>query len=413
MPSPELRELAVACSNELDGYSRFLGRNPDQRLAPEALNLLPTELLTELEDNSPTKLIAWLTETVGDKDIVTIEFTELEAQWPEIHERYAKRDAISLAACLERMGYGMEPDLRSFGSYAGFLEGKLILFKLISSRPESPSPGIDNALVTVRLGAMVLRAEGLGDGTTEEHFVDSLCNAFHLGAPERQRLRGRLRWLIVSKSTSVCNKSHIGKLDLCQRTAIGQLLTRAAGASVSAAGVKALEKAYHLLGLETEKLYSDMQRSSTMPVTVQSSDSGGGGFAIPPPPDSGAQDKDQLEIDMTKVSAIQAETQQVSELLRDIFVRDDGALAANDRLPPVQGSILGLSLAQSAFLRVVVSKPSWTRAELEAIASDHQILLDGAIDAINEKTLDKFSEPLLEGNERIDVNSAALKEIAL
>ena len=323
-PMRELRALAEGCIDELDRYSQLLGRNPDRRLAPEALVLLPKELLCEPKDEG-LKFIAWLTRTLDDKEIATIEFRELETQWPEIHrEHYGKHDALMLVECLEKLGFGIEPDVR-FGSCAPPSDGKLVFFKLPPGTPSSPDAVINTASLTLRLGAMVLTADEVNRADTEDHLLGYLCSAFRLTAPERQRLRAKLHWLLVSKPNTFRDKKRIESLDLSQRTTIGRYLVGLSGAHghISPSGVNALEKVYRLLGLESETLYSDVQRTSTTPVIVQDPDSGGGGFAIPPPPTSDGHQKGRIEVDMTKVGAIRAESEQVSELLRHIFVEDD------------------------------------------------------------------------------------------
>ena len=245
-PTTQLRELAAACSNELDKYSRFLGRNPDGRLAPEALALLPTELLCESKDERLAKLIAWLTQTLDGKEIATIEFTELEAQWPEIHrEHYGKHDALMLVECLEKLRFGIEPDIR-FGSYAPSPDGKLVFFKLPPGNPSSPGPAINTASLTLRLGAMVLTADEVNSADSEDHLLGYLCGAFHLAATERQRLRAKLHWLLISKPSTFHDKRRIESLDLNQRTTIGRYLVGVTGAHghISPSGVNALEKVY-------------------------------------------------------------------------------------------------------------------------------------------------------------------------
>jgi hypothetical protein len=262
---------------------------------------------------------------------------------------------------------------------------------------------------------MVLAANEMNSADTEDHLVGNLSTAFHLAATERQRLGAKLHWLLVSKPATLPNKKRIDGMDLGDRVSIGRFLVGVTGARghVSPSGVGALEKVYRLLGLESKSLYSDLQGASARPITVQERGSGGRGYAIPPPPGSEGEEAGRIDIDMTKVSAMRAQTEQVSDLLQNIFAEEDEAPAPGHVSAPTEGSILGLSAAQSGFLRLLVSKRSWSRAELEQLARAHQTLLNGAIDAINEKALDSLGEPLLEGEDIIEVNSAALKELGL
>lgn len=411
-PTTELRDLATACSNELDAYSRFLGRHPDGKSAPEGLALLPKELLGEQQTERLATLVDWLTQAVADKETATIEFQELEARWPGLHrEHFGKQESVSLAECLEKLGFGIEPDIR-FGSYAPSPDGKLVFFKLPTGAPSDPTPSIRTAMLTLRLGAMVLTGNEMHRTDDEEHLVGNLCASFRLNATERRRLRAKLHWLLLSKPSTLRDKKRIEILDLNQRTIIGRFLVGVTGAPghFSPSAVRALEKVYRLLGLESNSLYSELQSASTTPITVQERDSDRRGYAIPQPFKSDGEGKGRIEIDMAKVSAMQAETERVSGLLREIFVDEEESVY---KPAHAQDSILGLDQAQSEFLRRLAAKSSWSRADLEALAGEHKILLDGAIEAINEATLDALGEPLLEGETQIEVNPNILKELRL
>jgi hypothetical protein len=55
-------------------------------------------------------------------------------------------------------------------------------------------------------------------------------------------------------------------------------------------------------------------------------------------------------------------------------------------------------------------RSQWTRAELEELATDRGLMLDGTLERINEACLDKFEEPFVEGEDPIDVNQSLLRE---
>jgi len=77
----------------------------------------------------------------------------------------------------------------------------------------------------------------------------------------------------------------------------------------------------------------------------------------------------------------------------------------------VKTNIAGLDSEQSAFVRVLISKPSWTREELEVKAAENKLMLDGALDSINDAFYKIHNQPLFEGEDVIDINHEVLKEI--
>lgn len=411
-PIGQFRTLADECSDQLDGYSQYLGRHPARKRCPEALARLPIELLGEQKDERVAAIIQWSNHILDGKEVATIDFKELESKWPEIHSsHYGKPDALALAQCLEKLGIGIEPDIR-FGSFAPSVDGKLVFFKLPSDGASTPTAALETASMMTRLASMVAGADESGAPDKEAHLGAYLSSVLALTSGEQQRLHAQIHWLLVSRPSLSGIKKRLVGLDLDRRVAIGRFLIGVADVAchTSPAAVHALEKIYHLLGLEDKFLYSEFQNAATSPVTVQPATSGVVGFSIPAPPALGKLDGSHIKIDMAKVTAMRAETERVSGLLREIFVdEEDGP----HKTAPVQDSILGLDHAQSEFLRCLVTRPSWSRADLEALAIEHQVLLDGAIDAINGATLDTLGEPLLEGESQVEVNSNALKELRL
>jgi hypothetical protein len=84
-------------------------------------------------------------------------------------------------------------------------------------------------------------------------------------------------------------------------------------------------------------------------------------------------------------------------------------LAVNQ--PHSPQTLLGLDEAHSQFLIVLANKSQWTRAELEALAAEFSMMLDGALEQINEAAFDFFDEAFIEGDDPIDLNLVLLKDI--
>jgi hypothetical protein len=66
--------------------------------------------------------------------------------------------------------------------------------------------------------------------------------------------------------------------------------------------------------------------------------------------------------------------------------------------------LLGLDPEHSAFLRVLLTRPSWSRAELGEVAADMELMLDGALERVNEATLDTLDNRIAEGDDPIEID---------
>ena len=66
-PGTTLKGIAMDCLEQLEAYSRYLGRYPDQRESVAALVLLPEALLRSSIDRVLPDLRNWLETTLQDK----------------------------------------------------------------------------------------------------------------------------------------------------------------------------------------------------------------------------------------------------------------------------------------------------------------------------------------------------------
>ena len=127
---------------------------------------------------------------------------------------------------------------------------------------------------------------------------------------------------------------------------------------------------------------------------------------------------------MSLVQSKIAESHEISSLLADIFTEADAPVqppvapnaepkakkkAASKRTQPA--IVAGLDEPHSALLRALSQQAVWQRQELVAIASRLDLMLDGALEVINELAFERTDEPVTEGEESIEVNQAVLQEL--
>ena len=60
---------------------------------------------------------------------------------------------------------------------------------------------------------------------------------------------------------------------------------------------------------------------------------------------------------------------------------------------------------------MLISRRTWTRQELIDVAADMELMLDGALEHINEATLDNFDAPLVEGDDPVEINQEILERL--
>ena len=113
---------------------------------------------------------------------------------------------------------------------------------------------------------------------------------------------------------------------------------------------------------------------------------------------------------MTKVAALQVESERTAAILESVFTKDEFisepvAVVTEEPDELREDTIMGLDLPHSAFWRVLVGREVWTRAELEEMAQERGLMLDGTLERLNDAALDVFDIPFCEGEDPVEINA--------
>ena len=159
--------------------------------------------------------------------------------------------------------------------------------------------------------------------------------------------------------------------------------------------VKFLEKVYKALGVEPRQVFSDIHAVGAGNVPAARTETKG------------------FRLDAARIAELEKDTARVSALLSEIFTEE----AVPAPAPPVEAEpmketgLLGLDEAHTALVRLILSRAQWSRAELEDAAADLELMLDGALEQVNEACFDAHDIPLSEGEDPIDINPEAVEKI--
>jgi uncharacterized tellurite resistance protein B-like protein len=420
--------LVEVCTTELEPYSRYLGRNPDAASTLEGLLQLPVTLWpqsarTELDD---------LEVRIGD-DLIIMSFGELAGRFKSAGT-LSRDKVLALARALESRQIGMEPDVLA-GSRTPKAEDRIALFL---TQPEDgalrASAAYNAASVTLDLASAVASADG--DTSLEE--VALLSNHIdswnHLSVAHQKRLKAHLQIQLQQPPTLASLKKRLDPLPTDAKRTIASFLAHLAQAdgTVSPSEVKLLERVYKTLQLDSQLLYSDLHGAAAGS-SAASIKAAGPETQQPDTAVSGATQQaghGGFTLDHERIAQLQRETAAVSALLAQVFTEDqaddqfsDSPANTSERAAGIEAGrveahatssdIPGLDLEHSAFLRLLVSRTEWSRSELEEVASDMELMLDGALEQINDMGFDRFNMPVTEGDDPVEINADILEELAL
>lgn len=410
-PYKKLLPIVEAATKELDSFSRFVGKNPEAKTSLEALLQLPATLWPASAQATVERLKARM-----GSGMLTLSLKELlealDSRTAPTNERIR-----SLARTLETVNVGMEPDVLG-GVKVPKPEEPIVLFHVPPGEPTSRStPAYQAAVLTLQLSAAVAAADGEFGAAEIGHLRHHIESWTHLTPNHHRRLLAHLRLMMKAPVSLTSLKKKLEPLEQSARETIAAFMATVAqvDGTVTPAEVKALEKVYKVLGVDTKKVFSDVHAVAAV---------GAVGTRQQPKPQAPATPAAPatlgFTLDAERIAALQRDSDKVSALLSNIF-REEEAIDAKpefeDSKPPEDTSLkpeglLGLDEAHTAFARLLLTRQSWTRAELLDAAADLELMLDGALEQLNEAAFDKFDMAFTEGDDPVEVNHEVLEQIA-
>lgn len=396
-PIRRLTEIANRCTEDLGSYSRLMGKNPSAAADLEGRVLLPASLWPPA---AQAKLQA-LTSRMRDGRL-SLSLQELIAALGDTKQSASRELVRGLARALEGAGIGFEPHVLA-GARIPKERDTVVLFAQPATEATVGSGAeYRTAALTLQLATAMAQADGNFSEREIAHLRAEIQGWSHLTPAEQCRLQAHLQCLAAAPPTLAALKKKLEEFPSKAKEKLAAFMASMAQSDgfVSPEEVKFLEKVYKALGVEPKRVFSDVHAL------------GAGGAPI-----SVAQAETQgFRLDVDRIASLQEDTARVSALLSSIFVEEPAPPPApTPELDPERDddafSPLGLDEGHTALLRLLLSRPEWARAELEDAAADLDLMLDGALEQINEAAFDSFDEPLCEGDDPLTVNTDLLEKI--
>ena len=398
-PIKKLRQVVEAATKELEPFSRYVGRNPDARHALEGLLQLPATLWPE----DAQKVLHDLKARMGD-GMIALSFKEL-LESLDAKTALTRDRTLALARALESLNIGIEPDVLG-GAKLPKSDEKVVLFSVPPGEIASRStPAYQAAALTLDLASAVAAVDGEFSVQEMGHLRAQVQSWAHLTPNHLRRLLAHLRLLMVAPASLTALKKKLEPLDAGAKETIAAFMATVAQSDgdVSPTEVKMLEKVYKALGVEPRKVFSDVHAvAAGMKPT---------GATVATAEETG------FKLDHARIAALQKDTEAVSALLSGIFKDETSPEPVSVEFEPdgdeeaIPSGLLGLDEAHSALARLMLSRPEWTRDELGDAAADLDLMIDGAIETLNEAAFDLHDVPFTEGDDVVTVNPELLEKL--
>ena len=402
-PVQKAQKIADEAMDELDKFSRYLGRNPDGRGSIEAQALLPAELWRLFPSDELEELKDWAREQVATGGLVPAldVISRLEGETPE---KLGKRNLTGAADALARIGFGMAPDPR-FSLRGPKIDEPVVIFELGEpvEQLEDVSPAYRTELFELALATFVAHADSKIVEAERRALREKIDAVSGLTELERKRLHANLEWYLDVPPDMSWLRSKLKDADAEHHLALRAAVVAIAHADsvIQSEEVSCIEKIYKALGIDAGLVYADLHAGDVPdgPVRVKAAEAEAPGEQIP----------DELKakaasLDAARIAAIRDDTERVSSVLGEIFSTaedvSDEVIAAH-ALP---SSMAGLDPKHAMLVEQIIQREHWTDDEFDEIVGKQGLMPSGALEVVNEWAFDKFDEALLDEYEGYDVS---------
>ena len=395
--------IADQAMDDLDKYSRLLGRNPEARGTIEAQALLPPELWNIFPSSGMEELKNWAREQVAAGGLAPA-IEVVSRLRGEASCKFGKRDLESAADTLARLGFGIAPDPR-FSLRGPKIDEPVVIFELDEAieQLEDVSPAYRIELFELALATFVAHADSKVVEAERRALREKIEANSGLTELERKRLQANLEWYLDVPPDMSWLRSKLKDADAEHHLALRAAVVAIAHADsvIQSEEVACIEKIYKALGIDAALVYADLHAGDIPdgPVRVKAAEAEAPGEAIPDEPRTKT-----ASLDAARIAAIRNDTERVSSVLGEIFSTDEDVRDEATPAHAVPSSIAGLDPKHSMLVEQIIQRDHWTEEEFSEIVSKQGLMPSGALEVVNEWAFEKFDEALLDQYDGYDVS---------
>ena len=272
-PIRKLRDLVEACTTELDGYSRFLGKRPDARASIEAALLLPRDLV--LAGTAWESVRARVDDLLAGQDTASVRLGDLFVAvglpllWAG---RIPQPPMLQLGQVLDRIDIAFEPD-RRYGGPLPDAGSTVCLFRAAGGAPiDSERPEYRTSRDLIDIACLAAASDGSIERTEIEAVLAPLRSSATLSPNEKARLEAYALSIVQDPPKQQAVLKRAAGRSLAERRGFADAAMAAvmADGRVTPSEVKFLERLHKALDLPADAIYTGLHRGGGSGTTTVS-----------------------------------------------------------------------------------------------------------------------------------------------
>ncbi len=247
----------------------------------------------------------------------------------------------------------------------------------------------------VKLVVLLIQADVCNDNDIifVEKYIDSQSDT----SGNARHLKAYFRWLKHKRlSFDKGTKDSIGKLlskERCKQFAHMLVKLSCNQGDINNKRVDVLTKIFPLLGEDVNNIHSQIHRMliddedfATVEATTDAKE-----YVIAQPESQSKHKQKIIKIDTAKLSMLEAQTASAQNMLSEIFNEEENIIST---ITPNQSPLI-------AILTKLLTKSEWTKAEVDCICKDFNVITGSTLEQINDYAYDKVDDVVIEDDDDI------------
>jgi len=314
-----------------------------------------------------------------------------------------------LSIQLEKLSFGIVPDIH-FNNIGLRTFSEVVIFPLSNGERVGQSHIYQHTERIIQLGVIVCKM-GI-DPDQESLLRQKICDNFELTDVEKEALNAFLYWCLhTNQETKRLNKN-ILKLSADERGAACRELVSAVHKKreINHKSIKQLEHLYIMLRLNPKQMAADIHALSVTdePITIAVRDSKPTFFI--PGLDPNEPPSNTLVLNKDLIKRREEETRQVKSVLENVFVdqadesKNTNANELGSTEKQAENLLDKLDQTHRTLFRALLAQEVWEYDDFRAKCRSLGLMMDGAMEVINEWAFDYADAPLIEDGDPIYIN---------
>ncbi|NKK60266.1 hypothetical protein GFM44_30920 [Rhizobium leguminosarum bv. viciae] len=406
------RTVFESCSDQLDEYSRALGRSAGLSPTLMSISKLPEFLRRTAANALPEDTLGIIDRYAVTRSVMSL--SELgKLSGVEIGSSPTKPKLREMSQVLAAFGLGNTSD-PNYALRSSSVEEAVIVFPLEDGKAVDPTDNFRAAQLSSTLGMLV----GYADDHFHELEKQALLESVHANAAlsndDKTRLAAEIEihqqdpsrldeWVKRLKDVPAAGKDIIAN---------ELVVVAASDGNVHPSEVKKLESLFKRMGLGNDSLYARLHEESQRVRGEADEDLelivAPGIQEIGSPIPASPREIVAQTINLDRLNSIRNETRVTALALAEIF-KEDEVLEAVPPAPQDHGSdqgdvFEGLERRYGSLLIELRNSETWSASDFEQLVRIAGLMPGAAKQAINDWSLDRFDELLIEGDEPLVIN---------